>query len=515
MHYSTKYNFDDLFVFDLANNHQGNLEHALKIVNAIGAITKKKKIKGVMKFQFRDLDTLIHPNFKKNHDNNQIKRFTSTRLKSSEFESLYDCCKSNGLITMCTPFDELSVDLITAMQFDLIKVASCSAKDWPLLEKISEANLPIIFSTGGLQISEIDDLVSFFDHKGCDYAIMHCVSIYPTPNNKCNLNQIDLLKNRYVNKTIGWSTHESPDNLLPITIALSKGATMFERHVGIETDKIKLNKYSSTPEQIENWIDVMLSSKEICGDIVRKLDPQEKESLDNLRRGVYVNKKIPKNSVIKSSDVYFAIPYVEGQLSSGNWKEGIISKIQLDKDDNLSIDEICMPEENNEVILKNAIHKVKALLNEARVYLNSEFEVEYSHHYGIENFLEYGAVIINCINREYCKKILVQLPGQKHPAHYHPLKEESFQLLYGDLSVSIDGHIKTLSPGETCLVMPGVWHSFWTNDGCVFEEVSTTHYNSDSVYKDSKINKLLRNERKTIVDHWGRFQIPKIVNKYQ
>ena len=61
--------------------------------------------------------------------------------------------------------------------------------------------------------------------------------------------------------------------------------------------------------------------------------------------------------------------------------------------------------------------------------------------------------------------------------------------------------------------MPGVWHSFWTNDGCVFEEVSTTHYNSDSVYKDSKINKLHRNERKTIVDHWGRFQIPKIVNK--
>jgi len=220
-----------------------------------------------------------------------------------------------------------------------------------------------------------------------------------------------------------------------------------------------------------------------------------------------------KNTTIKYSDIYFAIPFEEGQLTSGSWKEGLVAQKQLNKDDSLLMDDLFIPEKNSEIVLKNAVHKVKALLNEARVYLNSEFEVEYSHHYGLEKFEEYGAVIINCINREYCKKILVQLAGQKHPAHYHPLKEESFQLLYGDLSVSIDGHIKQLSPGETCLVMPGVWHSFWTDGGCVFEEVSTTHFNSDSVYKDSKINKLLRNERKTIVDHWGRFQIPKIVNK--
>ena len=55
--------------------------------------------------------------------------------------------------------------------------------------------------------------------------------------------------------------------------------------------------------------------------------------------------------------------------------------------------------------------------------------------------------------------------------------------------------------------MPGVWHSFWTGTGCVFEEVSTTHYNNDSTYKDAKINKLQRHERKTVVDHWGRFQL--------
>ena len=74
----------------------------------------------------------------------------------------------------------------------------------------------------------------------------------------------------------------------------------------------------------------------------------------------------------------------------------------------------------------------------------------------------------------------------------------------------IDGHVRELFPGDTVLVQPGVWHSFWTEDtGVIFEEVSTTHYNDDSFYEDKQINKLERSERKTVVDNWGRFQLSK------
>ena len=119
--------------------------------------------------------------------------------------------------------------------------------------------------------------------------------------------------------------------------------------------------------------------------------------------------------------------------------------------------------------------------------LNSEFVVEYSHHYGISKFRDTGAVIINCINREYCKKLIVQLPQQAHPSHFHRRKEESFQVLHGTLHVNVGGMEKTLHPGEICLIQPGTWHSFWTETGCVFEEISTTHYNDDSYYKDKVI----------------------------
>ena len=147
------------------------------------------------------------------------------------------------------------------------------------------------------------------------------------------------------------------------------------------------------------------------------------------------------------------------------------------------------------------------MLNKAQVKLGPEFEIEISHHYGLSKFRETGALIITCINREYCKKLLVVLPNQSHPNHYHKLKEETFQVLSGTLDIVVDGHEKKLYPGDCCLVQPGVFHSFSSNDGCIVEEVSTTHFKEDSYYQDNYINTLETSERKTKVDHWGRFQM--------
>ena len=126
---------------------------------------------------------------------------------------------------------------------------------------------------------------------------------------------------------------------------------------------------------------------------------------------------------------------------------------------------------------------------------------------GIENFREVGALIIDCVNREYCKKLIVVLPGQKHPSHFHKRKEETFQSLSGDFEYILDGRKKVLKPGETALVQPGVWHEFWSKEGCIVEEVSTTHYNDDSIYSDKEINDLERSQRKTVVKNWGRFEL--------
>ena len=173
--------FNNLFVLDIANNHQGSFTHGKNIIEKHSKVLKQKNINAAFKFQFRDLDSLIHKNKINDKNNKHISRFLSTKLNLEDYRKLLNLIKMNKFLTMCTPFDEISVENICNLNFDIIKIASCSAKDFHLLEKVAESNKPVIYSTGGLEISDIDKLVSFSEHRAIDFSLMHCVSIYPTP----------------------------------------------------------------------------------------------------------------------------------------------------------------------------------------------------------------------------------------------------------------------------------------------------------------------------------------------
>ncbi len=502
------FDFQDLFILDLANNHQGNVDHGLNIIRSVAEVIKSRHVRAAIKFQFRQLDTFIHSSHQTQSELKYIQRFQSTRLDQAQFQVLLNEVWAQGLLAMCTPFDEESVQIAVDMGFNVLKVASCSAKDWPLLEEIANAGPPVVCSTGGLTLEDLDNVVSFFQHRAVNFALMHCVSIYPTPDEMLALNQIHMLRNRYPNIPIGWSTHENPGDTVPVQIAVAFGAKLFERHVGVETDTVTLNAYSSTPEQVDKWLEAHGRATVLCGPDRRPpVSEIEQASLDGLRRGVYAKRPIKKGRELTRDLIYFAMPYVEGQLESGSWKDGYHTLHDILPDQPLMKESVEIESNQGVATLKQAIHEVKAFLNEAKIQLGNEFKVEYSHHYGLENFRKTGAVIIECINREYCKKLVIQLPGQRHPSHYHARKEETFQILYGILNVNTDGYPRILHPGETILIQPGVWHSFWSDKGVVFEEVSTTHYNNDSFYADKRINKLPRSARKTLVDHWGRFQV--------
>lgn len=490
----------------MANNHQGDIEHGYKIIKQIGDVTNKVGVRAALKFQFRQLDTFIHPDYQDRDDLKFVKRFNSTRLSMDDFRRMAQKVRAQGMYTMSTPFDEASVDIILDMDLDLIKVASASADDKPLLKKIARAKKPIVISTGGLRIDQIDWLVSFFEAEGADFALMHVVAIYPTPDEKLNLNQIENLKERYPHIPIGFSTHEIQDNYQPIQIAYAKGAELFERHVGVETESIKLNDYSSTPEKVEQWLKSFKQVEAMCGAKRRAPAPQEEiDTLTSLKRGVYLKQDIQKGTKLTKDDVFFAMPVQEKQMISANWQEGIVVSNDYKLNEPLSELEADTSEFNKDEVIYQIMLQVKGMLSKAKIFFNEDVSIEISHHYGLERFREYGAVIITCINREYAKKYVIQLPRQKHPYHLHKRKEETFQLLHGDLEIEKDGHSFPMSLGDTCLVKQNEWHKFHTLQGAIVEEISTKHYNDDSFYEDPLIAKLDRDQRKTNVDSWNEY----------
>jgi N-acetylneuraminate synthase len=491
--------FEDLIIFEMANNHQGSSSHGNKIIKKYSELANKYKINYAIKLQYRDIESFISKHELKKRKNKHVNRFLQTSLKREVFQSFCKNIKNNFGKLIITPFDEISVENAYNDGVDIFKIASCSATDWPLLEKIASYNKPVIFSTGGQSLEDIDNLYSFFSHKNLNFALLHCVSIYPTKFDQAQLSFIKQLRNRYKDITIGYSGHEAPNDLTTASVALGCGAKIFERHIGIQTIKHKLNAYSMNIVQTEEWIKTIVNSKKLLGNKgIKKINIEEKQSIMELQRGVFLKSKISKGKKITKNDIYFAFPLQSNQISSGEFTEGL--KATRDYKINEPLKENIKIKESKNI--RKIIHSFKGMFSEAAVVIGDYQFIELSHHYGIKRFNKFGCILITIFNKSYCKKLVGVLPGQSHPSHRHIKKNESFHILSGELEISLNNIIYKLSEGDIIDVDRGTWHSFKSKLGCIFEEVSSKYIVGDSEYADRKINNLDPYERKTKIEQW-------------
>jgi len=165
--------FDGLFVLELANNHWGRLDRALKIITDYSRVVRFNNVKAAIKLQFRDVENFIHKDFRERSDIRYIKKTLDTQVSRADYASMIEAIRQSGCIPMCTPFDEASVDLCVELDVEIIKIASSDLNDWILIEKIAKTKKPVIVSTGGSSLKDIDDLVKFFDLPST--IAFHCI----------------------------------------------------------------------------------------------------------------------------------------------------------------------------------------------------------------------------------------------------------------------------------------------------------------------------------------------------
>jgi len=491
-----------LFILEMANNHMGSVEHGIRIVRECASVTRDFPFRFAVKLQYRDIDTFIHPAFQSRMDLKFVKRFSETRLSWEQYKALKDAIAEHGFLTMCTPWDELSVGKIEEHGFDIIKVPSCYFNDWPLLERIVQSKLPVIASAGGATLEDVDRVVSFLKHRNKAFSLMHCVGEYPTRNDQLQLNQIDLFRQRYAGVEIGFSTHEAPDNCDPIKLAIGKGATLFEKHVGVPTDTVKLNAYSANPAQLRLWLEAARQAYELCGVSGRRhaFSTAELGTLRDLQRGAFAKEKIAKGERIQTSRVFLAIPNTPTQIVANDLSKYTDFFATEDIEPNAPVLRENTRRVEKQKLVFQAIQQVKNMLRQGQVIVPSQVELEVSHHYGLENFERFGSTIITVVNREYCKRLIVLLPGQTHPEQWHKLKDETYHILHGEINLALDGVQQRRGANDIVIIPRGVKHGFTTSTGVIIEEISTFYTQGDSYYTDATIEK--NGARKTLVTHW-------------
>ena len=269
------------------------------------------------------------------------------------------------------------------------------------------------------------------------------------------------------------------------------GATIIEKHVGKTTDTISLNDYSCTVEQMGDVIDVVVFMvKSSRGEF------STSQALEQLKRGMYLKYNMRAGDQVLEQDLYYAMPLQEGCLNASNVYDIVGKTLLTDLKGDQPLKLEYVKDTKKEALIEGIKQDILPLLNKAGVTVTHKDDVELSCHFGLDKYRETGALIVSKINRTYCKKIIAMLPNQDHPTHRHLQKEECFELLEGDCTLTLNGRDISLKKGMPILINREVNHSFRSKNGCIIEEVSTTHIKGDSIYEDPAISKLTVDERK-------------------
>ena len=192
-------------IAEIGCNHQGSVDRALEMI-------KSAKHCGVdaVKFQKRNNKTLFTKElYDSPYDNRNS--FGDTygehreylEFGKDEYKVLQDYSKELDIHFLSTPFDFESVDFLAEFDLPAYKMASADMTHLPLLEYVSKLKKPIILSTGGGELEDIDRAVRTITQFNNEIVILHCTASYPVLYQHMNLNVIKTLKRVYPEYVIG------------------------------------------------------------------------------------------------------------------------------------------------------------------------------------------------------------------------------------------------------------------------------------------------------------------------
>jgi len=214
-------------------NHGGSLPEALRLVHAAreaGADAVKFQI-----FRAASLARAAAPAaaYQRAGGASQREMLAALELTASDFRTLAAECAAVGIEFLATPFGLAEVDALASLGVRAIKISSADLNNLPLLRRAAQLRVPLIASTGAAEREEILAAIQRLRALvGADgFALLHCVSCYPTPAQSANIRAVATLAD-LCGGVAGYSDHTS--SLDSGALAVAAGACIVEKHITMD-----------------------------------------------------------------------------------------------------------------------------------------------------------------------------------------------------------------------------------------------------------------------------------------
>ena len=219
-----------MVIGEIGVNHDGSVQRALELVRKAAECGAD-----AVKVQIFSADRLLHASstmaeYQKRSlpQDSPIEMLRRYEMNEGQVRQIVEEIRRTKLMPLATPFSAQDVEVIESLDLPAIKIASPDVVNWPLLRRAASTGLPMLVSTGAANLNEISSSVAWLRGWGARFALLHCISSYPTPADSANLCWIGQLAERF-SVPVGFSDHTK--EVVAGALAVAAGAAILEKHL--------------------------------------------------------------------------------------------------------------------------------------------------------------------------------------------------------------------------------------------------------------------------------------------
>lgn len=296
-------------IAEIGNNHQGKLNKAkemFRIAKECGA--------DAVKLQKRDNASLYTKAlYNKPYDNPNSFGVTYgehrefLEFNKAQYMELMAYAKELDIDMFATAFDIPSADFLEEVGVPAYKIASGDLTSIPLLEHVAKKDKPIILSTGGGRMADIQRAYDTIMPINKQLCLLQCTAAYPAEPQDLNLNVITELRKRFPDIVVGLSDHEN--GIAMAVAAYVLGARIVEKHFTLNhTWKGTDHAFSLEPTGLRKLVRDLRRVPLALGSSTKEVSELEKEPIRKMSKAIYAACHLPAGYLITENDVVFKSP---------------------------------------------------------------------------------------------------------------------------------------------------------------------------------------------------------------
>ena len=315
-------------------NHNGDLDKALALVDAAadaGADLVKFQTFSAQAMVTKSAELANYQSEQIGSGKSQFEMLLDLELDEAAHHKLIKKCESRNIGFLSTPFDLVSLDLLTqGLGQTVLKIGSGDLNNGPLIYAAAQTGCDIILSTGMSDLGDIERALgllalgyganppaapsradmsmawadlSLREALQNKVTILHCVSNYPASPGATNLLAMNTIRTAF-GLPVGYSDHTLGGTAALAAAAL--GACCIEKHLTLDkTLEGPDHAASSEPDELAHIFAAIRDVEIMLGSPVKGCTPEERNTA-----------KVARKQLVAGQDIAEGMPFTLQNLTT-------------------------------------------------------------------------------------------------------------------------------------------------------------------------------------------------------